>query len=86
VCSSSKFLCEKITTAAGSLVENMYKQQSSSGALAFETDGGSLPCKKIAFRPWTSDRSNPQNLKQSLETFVTSVITYAVRHNWTTIG
>ncbi len=86
VCSSSKFLCDKITSAAGPLVESVYNQQSSFGLSSFETECGNLPCRKIAFRPWASDKSDPQMLRQSVATFVTSVITYAVSHNWTTIG
>ncbi|CAF5069218.1 unnamed protein product, partial [Rotaria socialis] len=67
-------------------VKAIYDQQSWCGLLAFETDGGYLPCKKIVFRPWTCDKNQPQNLKQSIDTFITSVIACAREHNLTTIG
>jgi hypothetical protein len=86
VCSTSKILCDKITSAAGLKVETVYKQQSSCGISAFETEGGNLPCKQIVFRPWTSDKSQLQDLKQSIDTFITSAITHALRSNCTTLG
>jgi hypothetical protein len=64
----------------------MYKQQSSYGTLAFETSGGNLPCKNIIFRPWINHTNHLQNLKELIDAFVASIITYAVGHNLTTIG
>jgi hypothetical protein len=86
VCSTSKILCDTITSAAGSEVEKMYNQQSSCSIGAFETAGGNLPCKHIIFRPWVCDKNDLQTLKQSIDTFIASIITYAIRHNLTTIG
>ncbi|CAM4906998.1 unnamed protein product [Rotaria socialis] len=86
VCSTSTILCNGIISAAGYQVKAIYDQQSWCGLLAFETDGGYLPCKKIVFRPWTCDKNQPQNLKQSIDTFITSVIACAREHNLTTIA
>ncbi|CAF3757861.1 unnamed protein product [Rotaria socialis] len=86
VCSTSTILCNGIISAAGYQVKAIYDQQSWCGLLAFETDGGYLPCKKIVFRPWTCDKNQPQNLKQSIGTFITSVIACAREHNLTTIA
>ncbi len=54
--------------------------------LAFETSGGNLLCKRIIFRPWRYHKNDSQNLKESIDAFVASIITYAVAHNLTTIG
>lgn len=64
----------------------MYKRQLALGTSAFETSGGTLPCKGIIFRPWTSDPYPRQGLKQSIEAFVASIISYAIQHNLTTLG
>ncbi|CAF1379978.1 unnamed protein product, partial [Rotaria sp. Silwood1] len=86
VCSTSSILCNAIISAAGSQVKHIFDQQSSNGTLTFETSGGNLSCMQIAFRPWTCDKYQPQNLKQSIDTFISSVITYALRHNITTLA
>ncbi len=86
VCSTSKVLCDAITSAAGSEVENTYKRQSSYGILEFETSGGNLPCKHIIFRPWMYHPSQWQDLKPLIDTFVASIIVYAVQQRLTTIG
>lgn len=86
VCSTSTVLCDTITSAAGSSVQNVYNSQSSSGTLSFETSGGNIPCKHIIFRPWTYTNNVLQSLKQSIELFVESVIKYAIRHDLSTIG
>jgi hypothetical protein len=86
VCSTSKVLCDAITSAAGSEIENTYKRQSSQGVLAFETSGGNLPCKHIIFRPWMCYPSHWQDLKPLIDKFVASIITYAVQQRLTKIG
>jgi hypothetical protein len=86
VCSTSKVLCDAITSAAGSEIEKIYKRQSSQGVLAFETSGGNLPCKRIIFRPWVCRTNHPQDVKQMIDTFVASIITHAVQQRLTTIG
>ncbi|CAF3324526.1 unnamed protein product [Rotaria sp. Silwood2] len=86
VCSTSSILCNAIISAAGPQVKRIFDQQSSNDILTFETSGGNLPCKQIAFRPWICDKYQPQHLKQSIDTFVSSVITYALLHNMTTLA
>ncbi|CAM4845808.1 unnamed protein product, partial [Rotaria magnacalcarata] len=86
VCSTSTILCNAIISAAGHQVKSIYDQQSLYGSLTFETTGGNLPCKKILFRPWTCDKNQPQNLKQSIDAFITSVIASARGYNLTTIA
>ncbi|CAF1000281.1 unnamed protein product [Rotaria sordida] len=86
VCSTSRVLCDAIILAAGYEIKNAFNQQSSYGTSAFETKGGNLPCKQIVFRSWICDKTQLQNLKQSIDTFITSVITYALHHNLTTIA
>ncbi|CAM4776475.1 unnamed protein product [Rotaria magnacalcarata] len=86
VCSTSSILCNAIISAAGHQVKSIYDQQSLYGSLTFETTGGNLPCKKILFRPWTCDKNQPQNLKQSIDAFITSVIASARGYNLTTIA
>ena len=48
--------------------------------------GGDLPCKRIIFRPWKPQSKQPEILKRTIDTFVTSVITYAIQQHLTTIG
>lgn len=67
-------------------MKRAYDQQLSLGFVAFETNGGALPCKKIFFRPWVCDKNSQENPKQVTGTFVSSVITYALAQNFTTIG
>jgi len=64
----------------------MYNQQLFYGTQSFETTNGSLPCKCIVYRPWIYSTNSSQDLKQSIDKFVESVITYAISHNYTTIG
>ncbi|UJR08142.1 hypothetical protein I4U23_012418 [Adineta vaga] len=86
VCSTSRFLCDQITLVAGNEVRNIYRQKSAGNELTYETTGGSLPCKRIVFRPWNPDTHCTQDVKQSIDKFITSVIIYGLQNNLTTIA
>ncbi|CAF1007839.1 unnamed protein product [Adineta ricciae] len=85
-CSSSRYLCDAITAKAGFEVQATYREKSAQNELNFETRGGHLPCKQIVFRSWKPSTNDPQVLQQSIEQFITSVVTYASQNNFTTIA
>ncbi|CAF3802833.1 unnamed protein product [Rotaria sp. Silwood1] len=85
-CSTPKILCDTIVAAAGEQVKRAFNEQSLYGTQEIETTGGNLPCKHIVFRPWTCDKNQIQNLKSSIATFVTSIISYALCNKLTTIA
>jgi hypothetical protein len=86
VCSTSEILCKEILKVAGSRVQTEYDTLKQSGLQMYPASNGHLPCKKIFFLPWGSDRGDPTALKESLGTFVSTAIKYADKHAHQTIG
>ena len=86
VCSTSKILCDSIVRTAGPQVETLYEQQKRSNNDSWESDGGRLPCKKIVFRPWVANKQDPQDVKQSIDRFIATSLSYARAQQFSTLG
>ncbi|CAF3126323.1 unnamed protein product [Rotaria sp. Silwood2] len=77
ICSSSAYLCKQIVDQAGVQVQNEYKHLEASGQFPDTTSGGTLPCKKIFFIPWSPISHDPADVKSSLSTFVSTAFILA---------
>ncbi|CAF4640671.1 unnamed protein product, partial [Rotaria sp. Silwood2] len=77
ICSSSAYLCKQIVDQAGVQVQNEYKHLEASGQFPDTTSGGTLPCKKIFFIPWSPISHDPADVKSSLSTFVSTAFIIA---------
>lgn len=86
VASTSICLCHSIVEAAGTLLSRHYQIQMRKNFGSLECDGGALPWKEIIFRPWTGNLSALDQVKQSVETFVSSALDCALKNGFTTIG
>jgi hypothetical protein len=86
VCSTSEILRKEILAKAGSRVQTEYEVWNQSGQQVYATSNGKLPCKKIFFLPWGSDRADPSALKKTLGTFISTAIQHAEKHGHQTIG
>ena len=86
VCSTSEILYKEILKKAGSRVQTECDVWRNTGEQILATSNGSLPCKKIYFLPWCSDRGDPTTLKTSLGTFVSKAIEHAKKNAHQTIG
>ncbi|CAF1381804.1 unnamed protein product [Adineta steineri] len=69
-CSTSEYLCKAITDKAGAQVQKEYGLLKLSGAFPGTTSGGTLPCKRILFIPWSPDSRDENSIKSSLNTFI----------------
>ncbi|CAF4091219.1 unnamed protein product [Rotaria sordida] len=82
VCSSSKFLFEKICEAGGKSVLASYKshfKKSPNSVISVQADG-ELASKKIYFLSWTAD-PDASTLRESIEKFVSDAFEKAVEEN-----
>ncbi|CAF1477245.1 unnamed protein product, partial [Rotaria sordida] len=87
VCSSSKFLFEKICKAGGKSVLASYKSQfkkSPNSVISVQADG-ELASKKIYFLSWTAD-ADTSILRESIEKFVSDAFEKAVEENQQSIA
>ncbi|CAF1260749.1 unnamed protein product [Rotaria sordida] len=87
VCSSSKFLFEKICEAGGKSVLASYKSQfkkSPNSVISVQADG-ELASKKIYFLSWTAD-ADTSILRESIEKFVSDAFEKAVEENQQSIA
>ncbi|CAF3561359.1 unnamed protein product [Rotaria sp. Silwood1] len=78
LCSSSEYLCKKIVDQAGVQIQNEYNLLKASEQFPNTTSGGTLPCKKIFFIPWSPKTHDPADVKSSLSTFVSIAFVLAV--------
>ena len=86
VCSSSRYLCEKIVDCAGPQVEDAYKRLASSDDFPNATVGGQLRCQRIFFIPWSPQSQKEDVVKASLIEFVSTAFAFAQSMEYKTIG
>lgn len=89
VCSTSQLLLDDILNKAGPMVKNEVSEALSNEHIAcngYSTRGGQLLCKQLLFLPWTTQRLNERDLRQSIHTFFTAAIEHALKTQQTSIA
>lgn len=85
--SSSNFLKDSIINAAGNNVRIEYEAECKKhpNSILITTSPGNLPCKQICFVTWKPDKDEDQ-LQQSLNDMVTTVVQNLISHNFTSVA
>lgn len=79
-------MCQKIVEKAGAQVKQEYAALKLADQFPDTTSGGTLPCKKIIFVPWTPVSRNPADVKSSLSSFIIIAFQNAFSEGCKSIG
>jgi hypothetical protein len=79
-------LCQTIVRIAGPQVLKEYATLKSSDQFPGTTSGGTLPCKKIIFVPWSPNSRNPVDVQSSLSSFIELAFMHALEQGCKSIG
>ena len=89
VCSTSLYLLNDILDKAGTTIKDEVNRALKDGSITqngYSTPGGELLCQRLLFIPWTTEKLNVRDLRQSIHTFFTAAIEYALKTQQTSIA
>ncbi|CAF3896260.1 unnamed protein product [Rotaria sordida] len=89
VCSTSQYLLNDILDKAGTSIKNQVIEALQNGQITYngyETSGGQLFCQRLLFVPWTTQKLDDRNLRQSIHIFFTTAIIHALNTQQTSIA
>jgi hypothetical protein len=89
VCSTSLYLLNDILDKAGTTIKDQVNKALADGNIqhnGYSTSGGQLLCQRLLFLPWTTQKLNDEDLRQSIHTFFTAAIVYALETQQTSIA
>lgn len=89
VCSTSIHLLKDILDKAGPTIRdevNKAFEDKNIQNKGYITSGGQLFCQQLLFLPWTTEKLNDEDLRQSIHTFFTTAIEYARNDQQTSIA
>ena len=89
VCSTSVYLLNDILNKAGASIKDQVNEAFTDENIkhnGYSTPGGQLLCQQLLFLPWTTQRLNESDLRQSIHAFFKAAITYALETQQTSIA
>lgn len=89
VCSTSQYLLNDILNKAGATIKNQVNETLKNGNIehsGYSTLGGQLLCQRLLFLPWTTQKLDDTNLRQSIYTFFKAAIVHAIGTQQTSIA